>query len=67
MNSYDQLDIVYVVENNYQGQLANLIRSSVGDSNRIESITKFDGSFVQTEGDNRRGFVGAGTKGECLR
>ncbi len=40
----DQLDIVYVVENNYQGQLANLIRSSVGDSNRIESITKFDGS-----------------------
>lgn len=40
----DQLDVVYVVENNYQGQLASLIRSSVSDLKRIESITKFDGS-----------------------
>lgn len=41
----DRLDRVFVVENNYSGQLANLIRSSFPDSGeKIESITKFDGS-----------------------
>ncbi|MHB8567038.1 MAG: 2-oxoacid:acceptor oxidoreductase subunit alpha [Nitrososphaerales archaeon] len=41
----DSLDIAFVVENNYQGQLAALIRSSIPDKSEIvQSITKFDGS-----------------------
>jgi 2-oxoglutarate/2-oxoacid ferredoxin oxidoreductase subunit alpha len=41
----DNLDIVFVVENNYQGQLASLIRSSLTEkSNIVESIIKFDGT-----------------------
>ncbi len=40
----DLVDVVFVVENNYQGQLANLIRSAIGDSEKIQGITKFDGS-----------------------
>jgi 2-oxoglutarate ferredoxin oxidoreductase subunit alpha len=40
----DLADVVFVVENNYQGQLANLIRSAIGDSEKIQGITKFDGS-----------------------
>ena len=43
-------DVVFVVENNYQGQLAKLIKSAVGQPNKIESITKFDGtSFKPNE------------------
>jgi 2-oxoglutarate/2-oxoacid ferredoxin oxidoreductase subunit alpha len=39
------VDKVFVVENNYSGQLASLIRRSFPDSgSKIESITKFDGS-----------------------
>lgn len=41
----DRLDRVFVIENNYSGQLANLIRSIFPDSGeKIESVTKFDGS-----------------------
>jgi 2-oxoglutarate/2-oxoacid ferredoxin oxidoreductase subunit alpha len=41
----DRLERVFVVENNYSGQLASLIGRSLGDSSgKIESITKFDGS-----------------------
>ncbi len=41
----DRLDKVFIVENNYSGQLAGLIRSSLGESaEKIESVTKFDGS-----------------------
>lgn len=40
----DTVDSVFVVECNYQGQLANLLRASLGDSEKIHSITKFDGS-----------------------
>src|SRR5579875_1885561 len=41
----DSLDVLFVVENNYQGQLASLIRGAIRDkSNIVESITKFDGS-----------------------
>ncbi len=41
----DRLDKVFVVENNYSGQLASLIQANFGEfSEKIESITKFDGS-----------------------
>ena len=40
----DPLDKIFVVENNYQGQLAKMIRSALGRNERIESITKFDGT-----------------------
>jgi len=41
----DRLDRVFIVENNYSGQLASLIIRSFGESSdKIESITKFDGS-----------------------
>jgi 2-oxoglutarate/2-oxoacid ferredoxin oxidoreductase subunit alpha len=38
------LETIFVVENNYQGQLANLLRSVVDDSYRVQSVTKFDGT-----------------------
>lgn len=41
----DGLDRVFVVENNYSGQLASLIKRNIPDrADKIESITKFDGS-----------------------
>ncbi len=40
----DTVDSVFVIECNYQGQLANLIRSKLGNTAKINSITKFDGS-----------------------
>jgi 2-oxoglutarate/2-oxoacid ferredoxin oxidoreductase subunit alpha len=40
----DPLERIFVVENNFQGQLANMIRSALGRNERIESITKFDGT-----------------------
>jgi 2-oxoglutarate/2-oxoacid ferredoxin oxidoreductase subunit alpha len=41
----DGTDKVFVVENNYSGQLAGLIGKTFPEySERIESITKFDGS-----------------------
>ena len=37
--------MLFVIENNYQGQLAALIRSVITEKSRIvESITKFDGA-----------------------
>ncbi len=41
---FDQLDMVFVIENNYQGQLANLIRGVIGDATKLQSVTKFDGT-----------------------
>lgn len=40
----DPLDRVFVVENNFQGQLAGMIRSAIRENERVESITKFDGT-----------------------
>lgn len=41
----DRLDGVFVVENNYSGQLASLLSGTIGESTeKISSITKFDGS-----------------------
>lgn len=40
----EQLDKVFVVENNFQGQLARMIKSVLNKNERIESITKFDGT-----------------------
>src|SRR5487761_115609 len=40
----DPLERIFVIENNFQGQLANMIRSALGRNERIESITKFDGT-----------------------
>jgi 2-oxoglutarate ferredoxin oxidoreductase subunit alpha len=40
----DPLEKIFVVENNFQGQLANMIRSALGGNERIESIIKFDGT-----------------------
>ena len=41
----DRLDKVFVVENNYSGQLASLMQTTFGEfSQKIESVTKFDGS-----------------------
>jgi pyruvate ferredoxin oxidoreductase alpha subunit len=39
----DSVDTVFVIESNYQGQLASLIKGAVG-SEKIQSMTKFDGS-----------------------
>jgi 2-oxoglutarate ferredoxin oxidoreductase subunit alpha len=38
------LERIFVVENNFQGQLANMIRSVLDRKERVESITKFDGT-----------------------
>ena len=40
----ETVDLAFVVESNYQGQLANLIRSALEDSGKVQGITKFDGS-----------------------
>ncbi|MGI0091652.1 MAG: 2-oxoacid:acceptor oxidoreductase subunit alpha [Nitrososphaerales archaeon] len=41
----DSVDAVFVVENNYQGQLATLIRGAIDNSSgKIQSVTKFDGT-----------------------
>lgn len=40
----EPLEKVFVIENNYQGQLASLIRSSVKHGEKIQSLTKFDGT-----------------------
>jgi 2-oxoglutarate/2-oxoacid ferredoxin oxidoreductase subunit alpha len=40
----DPLDRIFVIENNFQGQLANMIRSALVRNERVESITKFDGT-----------------------
>ncbi len=40
----EPLEKIFVVENNYQGQLAKMIRSILGGNERIASITKFDGT-----------------------
>ncbi len=46
----DSLDAVFVVENNFQGQLASMIKSVFPKNERVESITKFDGtSFKPSE------------------
>jgi 2-oxoglutarate/2-oxoacid ferredoxin oxidoreductase subunit alpha len=41
---FNQMDAVFIVENNYQGQLASLIKSHISNPEIIQSITKFDGS-----------------------
>ncbi len=38
------LEGIFVVENNYQGQLARMIKSVTADNERIVNITKFDGT-----------------------
>lgn len=38
------VETVFVIESNYQGQLATLIRGAIGNSEKIQGITKFDGS-----------------------
>src|SRR5487761_1431739 len=46
----ESLDAVFVVENNFQGQLASMIKSVLPKNERVESITKFDGtSFKPNE------------------
>ncbi len=40
----DTVDTAFVIENNYLGQLATLIRGAIGDTGKIQGITKFDGS-----------------------
>ncbi|MHB1868217.1 MAG: transketolase C-terminal domain-containing protein, partial [Nitrososphaerales archaeon] len=40
----DKTDTIFVIESNYQGQLATLIRGAISDHAKIQSITKFDGS-----------------------
>jgi 2-oxoglutarate ferredoxin oxidoreductase subunit alpha len=40
----NDMDVVFVVENNYQGQLASLIRNHIDRPEIMQSITKFDGS-----------------------
>ena len=40
----EPLETVFVIENNYQGQLATLIRSTVQNANKVHSITKYDGT-----------------------
>ncbi len=40
----DPLERIFVVENNYQGQLALMIRGVLRRNERIDSITKFDGA-----------------------
>lgn len=38
------LEKVFVIENNYQGQLASILRSKVSNPEKIRSLTKYDGS-----------------------
>jgi 2-oxoglutarate ferredoxin oxidoreductase subunit alpha len=38
------IDTIFVVENNYEGQLAAMIKSKIREKERLRSITKFDGS-----------------------
>ncbi|MDG6996605.1 MAG: 2-oxoacid:acceptor oxidoreductase subunit alpha [Nitrososphaerota archaeon] len=40
----EPLETVFVIENNYQGQLATLIRSTVKNASKVHSITKYDGT-----------------------
>jgi 2-oxoglutarate/2-oxoacid ferredoxin oxidoreductase subunit alpha len=40
----DPLEKIFVVENNFQGQVAAMIKSAIDRNSRINSITKFDGS-----------------------
>jgi 2-oxoglutarate ferredoxin oxidoreductase subunit alpha len=52
-NFTDPLERIIVVENNYQGQLSNMIKSVLGGNERIENVTKFDGtSFKPIEISN---------------
>lgn len=45
----EPLDSVFVVEHNYQGQLATLINSSLGLSRKLLSINKFDGTSFKAK------------------
>jgi 2-oxoglutarate/2-oxoacid ferredoxin oxidoreductase subunit alpha len=46
----DPLEKIFVVENNYQGQLARMIKSICKNNDKIVNITKFDGtSFKPVE------------------
>ena len=40
----DPLERIFVVENNYQGQLSNMVKSVLARNERVESVTKFDGT-----------------------
>lgn len=40
----DKAKKVVVVENNYTGQLANIMKMNVGDHNKITTINKYDGT-----------------------
>lgn len=40
----NSVDAVFVVESNYQGQLANLMRAELDGPGKIQSLTKFDGT-----------------------
>lgn len=45
LNSFaDPLERIYVIENNFQGQLARMLKTVVHRAERISSITKFDGT-----------------------
>ncbi|MGE7093371.1 2-oxoacid:acceptor oxidoreductase subunit alpha [Lysinibacillus sp. NPDC048646] len=45
---------VIVVENNYTGQLANIIKMNIGGHDKIETITKYDGTpFLPGELENK--------------
>ena len=45
---------VIVVENNYTGQLANIMKMNVGGHNKTVSLTKYDGTpFLPRELKNR--------------
>ncbi len=40
----DPLELIFVVENNYSGQLASLLKTRLYKSERVNNITKFDGT-----------------------
>lgn len=43
-----------VVENNYTGQLANIMKMNIGGHDKIETITKYDGTpFLPGELENK--------------
>jgi 2-oxoglutarate ferredoxin oxidoreductase subunit alpha len=45
LNSFaDPLERIFVIENNFQGQLARMLKTAVHRAERISSITKFDGT-----------------------
>ena len=45
---------VIVVENNYTGQLANIMKMNIGGHDKIETITKYDGTpFLPGELENK--------------